>query len=835
LADSLLQPAWLDAQGRKEGRYVIGPLLGHGAMGDVYEAWDIVLARPVALKILQHLEPAAMIRFMHEAQLHARLDSPNICRIYDVDASNGTPRIAMQLIRGPNLEDAAPDLRLDEVVSILAQVAETVHGAHQLNLIHRDIKPSNILLKWTEHVGWTPFICDFGLAMALDGPSVTQPLAMTGTPAYMAPEQVRGDRTLVGPPTDVYGIGSTLYFTLVGRPPCVTTTTAEMLRVKRERRFPRPRSLEPDIPPALEAILFRCLEPSPQDRYATALELAAELRGVLGTLNGGSRSEPGLKGRLRAWISNRRRTVSVAAAAICLTGTLPLLGSYLRRQRLKDGEVAQLIALEASSLEQSIRNERLLPVHDLRPAANRTRTRMAALRAKAGTIGARVDGPTGFALGRAHFLLENYDMAQTELGKAWSAGFQAPDAAFLLAQIQLETYRSMVVQAGFEGQPPPPQASLARAGQYLQEARMQTSHPREFAEALGDVLHGNQARAATLAEEALKANPWHLESAILGCDSLVRLARERLDAGDADGAEASYQEALDLTRDALARGQSEPRLHHAACTAALGLAAIALDSGDLTQACLGELEQRTDLALVLDPDNQDAQSDWLQVRTLKAMRLRGLGQDARPVLDLALQFYWTRTREPRNLDLRMDHMVLYWLQAERDFERGEDPGPSLAEALKDPGHTVTRFRDFQGDLLNFKARVEASRGQDPRTTLETVTAQFEPPAGRQASCSLCEIAAKAWLLRAEWELHHQIDPGASLRRAQTLLKRALESRPTSASGHALLGQSEVLEARCAPGERKALLARATENLRWSRRLNPADRDLARLQSLLARP
>jgi serine/threonine-protein kinase len=78
LPDSLLQPAWLDAQGRKEGRYVIGPFLGHGAMSDVYEAWDIVLARPVALKILQHLEPAAMIRFMHEAQLHARLDSPNI-------------------------------------------------------------------------------------------------------------------------------------------------------------------------------------------------------------------------------------------------------------------------------------------------------------------------------------------------------------------------------------------------------------------------------------------------------------------------------------------------------------------------------------------------------------------------------------------------------------------------------------------------------------------------------------------------------------------------------------------------------------------------------------
>ena len=81
MAESVLQPAWLEAQGRKEGRYIIGPLLGRGAMGEVFEAWDIVLARPVALKILQNLEPAAMIRFMHEAQLQARLDYPNNCKI----------------------------------------------------------------------------------------------------------------------------------------------------------------------------------------------------------------------------------------------------------------------------------------------------------------------------------------------------------------------------------------------------------------------------------------------------------------------------------------------------------------------------------------------------------------------------------------------------------------------------------------------------------------------------------------------------------------------------------------------------------------------------------
>jgi len=778
-----------------------------------------------------------MIRFMHEAQLHARLDSPNICRIYDVDASGGTPRIAMQLIRGPTLEDAAQDLRLDEVVAILAQVADAVHGAHQLNLIHRDIKPSNILLQWNEHRGWTPYICDFGLAMSLDGPSVTQPLALTGTPAYMAPEQVRGERSLVGPPTDVYGIGSTLYFTLVGRPPCVSTATAEMLKVKRERRFPSPRSLEPDIPPALEAILFKCLEPAPQDRYATAADLAAELHRLYATLTGQPVASAGFRDRALGWVRGHVPLLVVLTATACLAGSLPALAGYLKHRHNQDREAAQIIALEANSLEQSIRNERLLPSHDLRPADALTRGRMAALQAKAARLGPGVEGPVNFALGQAHFLLQDLAPAQTELEQAWTAGFQTPEAAFLLARIQVRNYQAMLRRAAFLGQAPPPEAAqaLAQAEHFLAEARMQTGHPREFAQALDAQLRGDQPQVLELARAALRANPWHLDSAVLASGSLALMARQRLDAGDTNGAEAGYREALDLAQAALAKGQSDPGLHHARSTAALGLAAVALERGELTPRSLEELEQQTDQALQLDPDNRDSQSDWLQVRELKALRLWGTGQDPQAVLDQALKFYWSRTREPRGVELRMDHLILYWLQAEREFDRGEDPGPSLTEALKDPGHTSTRFRDFQGDLLNFQARTEAAQGRDPRPAVEAVVARFTPQPQQQGACGACEIAAKAWLVRADWEVHHRIDASASIHQAQTLLKRALEGRPTSASAHALHGLSQVLEARNQPGNRKWLISRAQEHLRWSMQLNPADRDVVRLRTALAHP
>jgi serine/threonine-protein kinase len=804
-------------------------------MGDVYEAWDIVLARPVALKILQHLEPADMIRFMHEAQLHARLDNPNICRIYDVDATGGTPRIAMQLIRGPTLEDAARDLVLEEIVAILAQVAEAVHGAHQLQLIHRDIKPSNILLQWSEQSGWTPYICDFGLAMALDAPSVTQPLALTGTPAYMAPEQVRGDRSLVGPHTDVYGIGSTLYFALVGRPPCVSTVTAEMLVVKRECRFPTPRSLEPEIPPELESVLFKCLQPAPQDRYASAAELAEELRRILRSLAQAPGAGAGLRGRILGWIRGRKPVLASLAVLACLTAALPALASFLKHQQARRSETAQTITLEAAGLDQGLRNEWLLPVHDLRPAQAATRTRMAALQAQVEPLGPDSEGPLNFALARAEFLLQDVPAAEARLERAWAAGFRTPDAALLLAQVHLQIRQFLAAQAAYQGQAPAPEAdaALAAAGQFLRQADLQTSHPREFSEALDAVVRGDRLQAAEAARKALAVNPWHLDSAILGSCCLSSLAKERMDAGDLDGAETRYQEARNMAQDALARAQSEPRLRHALCTAALGLAAVAMERGELTPRAVEDLQAQAGLGLQLDPDSQDAQTDWLQAAALKAMLLLGLGQDPHTVLDQALQFYWTRTREPRGVELRMDHLVLYWLQGERDFARGEDPGPAIAEALKDPGHTATRPRDYQGDLLNLKARFDAARGLDPRTEVEAIVARYEPPARQRAVCGLCETAARAWLTRAEWELRHRIDPLESIRRAQSQIQRALEIRPTSASAHALQGLSQVLEARTQPEHRNWLIGRAQEHLRWSARLNPADRDLARLRSALA--
>ena len=169
-----LQPNWLNAQCPREGRYVLGPLLGRGGMGEVQEAWDVVLCRTVALKVLRNMEPAALIRFMHEAQIQARVVHPNICRIYDMETTRAPCRVAMQLVQRPEPGAGLPGAhRCRRWWPSWPRWPRRCTLAHRLNLIHRDLKPSNILLERDAGGPWIPYVCDFGLAMALDEPALT--------------------------------------------------------------------------------------------------------------------------------------------------------------------------------------------------------------------------------------------------------------------------------------------------------------------------------------------------------------------------------------------------------------------------------------------------------------------------------------------------------------------------------------------------------------------------------------------------------------------------------------------------------------------------------------
>jgi hypothetical protein len=282
--------------------------LGRGGMGVVYKAYQVEVNRQVALKMIlagQWAAPADVQRIRLEAEAVAQLDHPNIIPIYEVGTQGGLPYFSMKLVNGGSLADAAGEGRWtlggpeadQRAARLVAEVARAVHYAHQRGIIHRDLKPANILLD-TEG---RPYVTDFGLAKrTTGGGGMTETGAVLGTPGYMAPEQARGQKGL-STAVDVYALGAVLYELLTGRPPFQAETHLDVLLQVLEREPQRPRTIRPGADAELEVICLKCLAKDPQERYASAADLAADLERWL-------RGEPlsvrppGLKDLLRLWV-----------------------------------------------------------------------------------------------------------------------------------------------------------------------------------------------------------------------------------------------------------------------------------------------------------------------------------------------------------------------------------------------------------------------------------------------------------------------------------------------------------------------------------------------------
>jgi predicted Ser/Thr protein kinase len=258
-------------------RYEVGRLLGAGGMAEVFEGRDRLLARRVAIKVLQAQfarDPSFLIRFKREAQAAASLSHPNIVGVYDTGTEDGTHFIVMEYVDGRTLKDvirAEGPLYPERAAEICADVCSALSAAHARGLIHRDIKPANVMLTPDGKVK----VMDFGIARATTSETITQTAAVVGTAQYISPEQAQGQA--VDYRSDLYSVGCCLYEMLTGTVPFTgATPVAIAYRHVREDPTP-PRMLNADVPAPLEAICLKAMAKLPDNRYQTAAELHDDL------------------------------------------------------------------------------------------------------------------------------------------------------------------------------------------------------------------------------------------------------------------------------------------------------------------------------------------------------------------------------------------------------------------------------------------------------------------------------------------------------------------------------------------------------------------------------
>jgi serine/threonine-protein kinase len=336
-------------------------------MGVVYRATQVGLKREVALKMIlagEHADPGRLARFTREAQAVASIRHPNIVQIYEIGEHDGLPYFSLELCAGGSLDrktnrEPQPPR---EAAQLIERLTRAVAAAHAAGVIHRDLKPANVLLD----ADGTPKVADFGLARATDPADVqTHTGSVLGTPSYMSPEQAWGQTHEVGPASDQYSLGATLYELLTGRPPFHGATTLETLEQVRTREPVPPTQLQPACPRDLETICLKALAKEPQKRYPSCEALADDLRAFL---DGRPITARPVGTAEKAWRwARRNRRVAVLASLVALL--LVVIGSGgaiagvvfkgLADERAAALDLAQKKEKEARDNEQlAVANER---------------------------------------------------------------------------------------------------------------------------------------------------------------------------------------------------------------------------------------------------------------------------------------------------------------------------------------------------------------------------------------------------------------------------------------------------------------------------------------------
>ncbi|MFY9821030.1 MAG: protein kinase [Thermoanaerobaculia bacterium] len=773
-------------------RYRVERLLGAGGMGTVYKAFDPTLGRYVALKFLHRNDDDHTQRFLREARAQARIAHPHVCQVHEVGEVEGRPYIAMQYIDGRSLGELCEELTVETKVRLLRDVARAVHAAHRNGLIHRDLKPGNILMARDESGELHPFVVDFGLAQEQDEVALSRTGVISGTPAYISPEQAQGkplDRR-----TDVYSLGIVLYELLAGFPPFKGPNLARIL-VQLVQEDAKPlRQIDPGTPEDLETLVAKCLEKDPARRYESARALAEDLDRFL-------EGDP-ILARPAGWgyRAGKRLRKNKALAAVSAAAVLALLtlGAFSVRQQMRArerAELAQRFGQRLGELESSMMYEAILPRHDMTPYKRRLRLGMEAIDGEMKRLGEVAEGPGNFAIGQGYLALHQYATARMHLERAWRAGERDPQVAVSLGEALAASYERALEDGVVQASPENLDRTYRQpALAYLRTAaRDPLGGP--YVAGLIAYLERRYPDALAAAQRARLQSPSFYKAAQLEAMVYLSQGTESANAGRYPEAQGLFDRAGEVYRQALALVPSEPGLYAGDCDRWTRWLGAALGARDLQPAEVARTRSACDLALSVDPELADV----FILKAAVAWRLgdqevkRGVdpGPELTEGIRLSERAIALDGRDARAFNyLALSHRLL----AQWDLAHGSDPADHIEKGIAAARKAVEAQPEMAaahaglGTAYLVLVQARQRQGLDPTKALESAAAAYE----RSIALDPKRVASyvnlgNAWKSMAEVRVAQGADPSGAVGKAAAAFEQAVHLNPQYAAAHNNLG------------------------------------------------
>lgn len=750
---------------RKFGRYQLSRLLGEGGMGSVFLAYDPALKRYVALKFLHDGDPESVRRLLMEGRAQAKIEHPNICRVYEVDKIDDQLYIAMQYIDGSLLLSVFNEMTLEQKVKTIADAAEGLHAAHKEGLIHRDIKPQNIMVEKTDTGQWKPYIMDFGLVREISSKGITMTGEVLGTPCYMAPEQARGKTNLLDRRTDVYSLGATLYELLSGQPPFEGTSVMEVLTQVLNTDAKPLREVVPTLPIDLETIVMKCLDKDPSQRYDSAKALAEDLTQYLeGEPISGKRAS--LRYRVHKYINKHKAVFAVGTIALMVIIVSLSYNFYARWQYSQRLALSKQFNEYAADIENVMRHGHMMPLHDISREENLVKRRMNVVQEAINKNGAICTGPGNYALGRGYLALGDNLQALDHLQKAWNSGYQEREVAFALGITFGKLYQERLAMLDQQtDNRDAREAERMRAEKELKEVALRylelgqglTDESAEYVNALLAFYDRKWESALRHANVALADTPWLYEAKSLMGDTYFMMGREQLEKRDFDNASQAFENARAAYEETILIGESDVRAYEGLANLWLRVIALKFYNNEEIMPPYESLVKSVDKGLQANPR-------WVQGHIMQAQGEILLGQY-------------------------------------QQIKKGESPLDNYDRAINDLeklAQTSSNSLDTYS-VLGFanlhKGVYLTSRNEDPSSALDLCIKNYKRVIELNARVIDAYLnIGNAYLIKVQYELNHGIDPSGALKDALANVEMALSFNSESAQAHSTLALLHAFKA-----------------------------------------